>query len=217
VVKLSTTGGLSVLDWFTPFNQAELNAKDLDLGSTDMLLVPEVPNVHPSVGILAGKTGSIYVVNPSNLGRHGATSDAVLQRIDNEVPGGVLTNIAYFDGAIYFTENGGRLKAFGIKPDGTLTPQVVAESEEVFGYPGATPSISANGTSNGIVWVIDNQDGPVVLRALNAKDPGEEYYNSALAARDAAGNAVKFTVPTVANGKVYVGAKRVVSVYGLLR
>ena len=100
------------------------------------------------------------------------------------------------------------------------------QASDVFGFPGATPAISSNGATNGIVWVLDTSNNgtpngsgssrPAILYAYDATSLNK-LYSSPTSGAGAAGNAVKFTVPTVANGKVYVGTQTNLSVFGLLR
>jgi hypothetical protein len=221
VVKLSEAGGLRVVDYFTPVNQAFLSTHDLDLGAGGALLLPDQPGPHQHLLVTAGKQGTVYVVDRDNLGGFGRGSD----RIVEEIPGAMLESLstpAYFNHAIYYVGTapaGDVLKAFPIV-NGTVFP-TAAHGQYIYGFPGSTPSISANGNTSGIVWTLDNGGfasfAPAILRAYDATNVGRELYDSTLAgARDRAGPAVKFTVPTVVNGKVYVGGFGVVTVYGLL-
>ena len=79
-------------------------------------------------------------------------------------------------------------------------------------------AISANGTSNGILWAIQyNETTPGVLHAFNAANLTTDLYNSSQAGtRDAMDLATRFSIPAVANGKVFVGTKASLIVYGLL-
>jgi hypothetical protein len=226
VVKLAP-GSLGIVDYFTPANQAMLNKKDLDLGSGGVLLLPDQPGAHPHLLVTGGKQGTLYVINRDQMGQYNRKVDRVVQ----ELPGAmtsIFSTPAYFDGTIYDVGSPakgstnqtvhGTLEAFPIV-NGLL--QSPTSNPITYGYAGSTPSISANGTANGIVWTLDNSailpEGPAILRAYDAKNIANELYASNLdPARDQAGNSVKFTVPTVANGKVYVGGFGVVTVYGLL-
>ena len=132
---------------------------------------------------------------------------------------GMWSTPAYFNGTVYNGGAGDYLKAFSIS-NAAINPTPVAQSTTALGYPGASPSISANGTNNAIVWALETSgfpSGPAILRAYNATNIAQELYNSSLnLARDNPGNAVKYTVPTVANGKVYAGTQTELDVYGLL-
>ena len=113
---------------------------------------------------------------------------------------------------------------------GLLPHSPSSQTIKTFGYPGATPTVSASGTANGIVWVLDNSrfvggdrvggvntPGPAILHAYRADDLSVELYNSSQSGtRDTAGTAIKFTVPTVANGHVYVGGAKQVTAYGIM-
>jgi hypothetical protein len=228
VVKLSEAGGLRVLDYFTPKNQAFLSTHDLDLGSGGVLVLPDQPGPHRHLLVTAGKQGTIYIVDRDNLGQYGRGSDRILE----EIPGGLAGSFstpAYFNHAVYYVgtplptatsrPRGEVLKEFPII-NGTVLP-APAQGQYLYGLPGSTPSISANGNSGGIVWTLDTSAfkslGPAILRAYDATNVSRELYDSTQAgARDQAGPAVKFAVPTVINGKVYVGGFGAVTVYGLL-
>ena len=127
---------------------------------------------------------------------------------------------AYWNGHVYFGSLNDSLKEFSLI-NGRLSEAAVSQSAGVFGYPGASPSISSDDARNGIVWVLQNDEhyrsGPAVLHAYDATNLSRELYNSGAAGpRDMAGPAVKFTSPTIANGKVYLGTQDSVNVYGLL-
>ena len=169
----------------------------------------------------AGKGGAIYVVDRDSMGRFVARGDdrQIVQVIRGAIAGNYATP-AYWNGYVYFGSFNDSLKAFSLA-NGRLSEAAVSHSAGIFGYPGTSPSISADNTKNGIVWVLQNDEhyrsGPTVLHAYDATDLSRELYNSSAAgARDVAGPAVKFTSPTIANGKVYFGTQNSVNVYGLL-
>jgi hypothetical protein len=227
VIKLTTGGGLNVADYFTPSDQSLKQSHDLDLGSGGTVLLPDQPGPTPHLLVASDKQGHIYVVNRDNMGRFNRTQNQIVQ----EISGAMLSSFgspAYFNGTLYFVGAGNRdagigggdvLKAFSAR-SGVLTG-VPATGAFSYGYPGSTPSITANGLSNGIVWTLDNGGShtmtPAVLRAYDAGNIADELYDSNQAgAQDQPGIAVKFAVPTVANGKVYVGGNGSLTVYGLL-
>ncbi len=214
-VKLSSAGGgLSIFSYFTPFNQATLDARDEDLGSGGSLILPDQSGPLPHLLVAAGKEGKIYLLNRDDLGGFSSSVDRVVQ----ELPGAITSSFdtpAYFNGQVYFAGVGDALKAFTLA-NGMLSPSPASQSGAVFGYPGATPSISADGTQNGIVWAIQ-AGGTAVLRAYLAADLSTELYDSGQAGtRDQLDTSVKFAVPTVVNGKVYVATQTGLSVFGLL-
>lgn len=222
-MKLSTTNGLAVADYFTPFNQASLAAADSDLGSGGPVLLPEEVGStnHPHLIVGAGKGGTIYLVDRDNMGHFNAGNDS---QIVQSMPGAIMASFAtpaYFNKTIYYQANGDRMKAFAIT-NGVLSSTPIHRSSPTIPFPGATPSISANGTANGIVWALDNGAvssgtpiGPTVLHAYDAGNLTNQLYNSSQAGvRDTASFAVKTSVPTIANGKVYVGGASALTVYG---
>jgi hypothetical protein len=222
-LRLANTNGLAVADYFTPYNQAYLSSVDADLGSGGPLLLPDAAGnaVHPHLLVGSGKEGTIYLVDRDNMGQYNPVNNN--QIVDELVSaiGGAFSTPAWFDGRIYYLGAGDFLKAFAVT-NAAIGPSPDSQSSVYVGWPGSTPSISANGTSNAIVWVIDSSaaegSGPAVLHAFAATNVARELYNSTQAengTRDNPGPAVKFTVPTVANGKVYVGAQYAVTVFGL--
>ncbi len=220
IVKLSTHGGLSVADYFTPSNQAALNSVDEDLGSGGVLLLPDQPGAHPHLLVEAGKEGKIYLVDRDHMGQFNANNDQIVQELPGAI-GGAWSMPAYFNGSLYYNGVGDALKAFQLFTSNALSAAPVSQALGGLGYPGATPSISANGTRNGIIWTLQTDaygyGGPAVLHAYDATDVSRELYNSNQdAVRDAPGSAVKFAVPTVVNGHVYVGTANGLVVYGLL-
>ena len=218
-VKLSTLGPLSVSDYFTMRNTVFESRADVDLGSGGVMLLPPMDNgrgTGTSISLLvgAGKDTNVYVLDQSNLGKFNPTMDSIYQLMPGALPGGAWSSPAWFNGNLYYAGVGDRLKAFAFQ-DGSFT--LSSSSSNSFVYPGATPAISANGNSNGIVWTVENQI-PAILHAYDANNVATELYNSNQAAsgRDHFGSGNKFIVPTIANGRVYVGTANGVAVFGLL-
>ena len=222
VIKLSTVNGLALADYFTPYNQLTLAANDTDLGSGGMVLLPDQPGPNPHVLLGAGKAGVIYTINrdqfTTNNNHYNASTafDYVLQSTSGRVTASFGTP-AYFNGRIYNASSGDYLKALTISNGLITSATTMTNAARTFGFPGATVSLSANGTNNGIVWAIQKAS-PALLVACNATNFTTELYNSGQAAgsRDVPGNGVKFAAPTVADGKVIIGNIGSVSVYGLL-
>ncbi len=220
-IKLSTTGGkLAVADYFTMFNTTSESDGDEDLGSGGALLLPDMTDANGTVqhlGIGAGKDGNIYLVSRDNMGKFNPQNDsAIYQELDGVLPGGIWSMPAYFNGQVYFGAVGGPIRAFQFtKAMLAGTPASVTSVQ--FQYPGATPSISANGTTNAILWAVQNSS-TAVLHAFSASNLAQELYNTNQAAngRDHFGAGNKFMVPTIANGKVYVGTPNGVAAFGLL-
>jgi len=217
-MKLSTANGLAVADYFEMDNEVPENSGDVDLGSGGTMLLPDLTDashntVHLAVG--AGKDGNLYVVNRDSMGKISPNNNNIYQELGGALPGGVYAMPAYFNNTVYYGPIGSPLLAFTIT-NAKLSSQPTAQSANSFGYPGTAPSISANGTTNGIVWAVEN--GPVaVLHAYNASNLNELYNsNQASGGRDRFGAGNKFITPTIANGKVFVGTPNGVAVFGLL-
>jgi len=216
-VKLSTSSGLALADYFTPHNTVSESNADQDLGSGGSIVLPDVKDSggntkHLSVG--AGKDSIIYIVDRDAMGKFNASTDQIYQEISGQLGGGVYSMPAFFNDIVYYGAVGDALKAFPVtNAKLALTPS--SQSTHNFGYPGTTPSVSANGATNGIVWAIENNGA--VLYAYDATDLTKELYNSNQAANNRdhfSGN--KFITPIVVNGKVYVGTQTSVAVFGLL-
>ncbi len=230
LLKLGMSSGkLALLDYFTPYNQSSLNSGDVDLGSGGVLLLPDQPGSFPHLLVGAGKQGLIYLLNRdqmTKLNQHycnGCSSDTqVVQESSLGQVGGLWSMPAYWNNTVYFWGSGDVLKSIPLV-NGLLDYAHLTSSTISYNFPGATPTIAANGTSNGMLWSIDSSaygapaPGPAVLHAHDATNIARELWNSAQAAngRDQAGNAVKFATPVIVNGKVYVGTSTEVDVYGL--
>jgi hypothetical protein len=213
--------GLMVVDYFTPFNQQTLDNNDTDLGSGAPLLLPDSADYVDGNGVShqllvgGGKEGRIYVIDRNNMGHFDPNTDHVIQELPGAI-NGILDTPAFFNNTLYYVGGYGDVaKAFSVT-NGMLSSSPTSQSSDSYGFPGSTPSISANGTSAGIVWDLDR--GSNQLRAYDATNYGTELYTSAQAAnnRDQLGSVVKFTVPLVANGTVYVGTANSLAFYGLL-
>jgi hypothetical protein len=217
-LQLNSSGQFQVLDYFTPDNEAILEADDLDLGSDPTLILPDQPGPYPYLLATAGKDGRLWILNRDNLGKLQPQDGGAVQVIQ-DFNGMLYAGGAYWNNSLYFQAVNDVLRGFPLQNGLAQTP---ALSTSVIGYPGAPLAVSANGTSNGIVWMVQadafGTGGPAVLHAFDPSNVATEFYNSAQALnfRDQAGPAVKFVVPTVANGKVYVGTGNEVDVYGLL-
>jgi hypothetical protein len=217
VVKLAR-GGTAVVDYFTPSNQAELSALDLDLSSGGVVLLPDQPGSFPHEIVQAFKTGEILLLNRDNLGKFNS-SNAIQDITFNQ--SGYWSTAAYWNGNVYLLGVGGPLTQWTLN-NGLLPSTPTHSGPTSYTFSGATPSVSANGAINGIVWAIETQGKArggraAVLHAYDAASVATELYNSNQAGRrDQPGAAIKFSVPTIANGKVYIGTQTDVDVYGLL-
>ncbi len=214
-----TSNGFQVMDEWTPFDTSTLSSKDFDQGSGGVLVLPDQPGSHVHELIQVGKNGRIELLDRDNLGGYNSSSNNVVQEIsDNHY--GLWATPAYWNGNVYFWASGLQMHQFQLS-NGMLGATPFANSAMYSGYPGPSPMISANGTSNAILWAIRadafGTAGPAVLLAYDATNVAKLLYASSQnTARDAAGPAVKFSVPTVANGKVFLGTQNEVDVYGLL-
>jgi hypothetical protein len=233
VVKLSTANGLSVADYFTPLDQASLDANDTDFGSgaaTILVDQPAGPVTHLVIG--GGKQGILFLLNRDNLGKFSSSTNNVVETVNLGNP--IFATPVFWQNNLYVA-GVGTLKQFVFNSTiGKFNGAPYSQSSTSYRFPGATPSVSSNGASNGIIWALDNGlyctpqspgCGATVLHAYDATNLTTELWNSSQAAanRDLAGHAVKFTAPTVANGKVYVGTRGndsavlgELDVYGLL-
>jgi hypothetical protein len=213
------TGSLPVASFFTPFNQSGLNVLDLDVGAGGPLLLPDQPGIHPHLMMSGGKRGILCLVDRDNMGGFRAADDSqIVQSLS--IPRPVFSTPAFWENKVYLGASGDPLKIFPLSA-GMLSPAPSSNSAATFGFPGVTPSISANGSQAGIVWVIENaafrSGKPAILHAFDANDVSVELYNSKQAgARDTLPNGVGFGVPAVANGKVYVGTLTELDVFGIL-
>src|SRR2546425_629913 len=218
-IKLSTSGNVSVADYFTMHNTVAESNVDQDLGSGGALVLPDLTDslghtLHLAVG--AGKDAIIYIVNRDSMGKFNPTSDNIYQEItSNGLNAGVFAMPAYFNGTLYYGAVNDSLKAFAIASAQLVTPPS-SKTASTFAYPGATPSISANGTANGIVWAVRNNGGTGILEAYDATNLANELYNSNQAGTRDQFSDNKFITPMIANGKVYVGTLTGVVVFGLL-
>jgi len=220
-VKLATNGGVKVADYFTPYNAVELSQEDMDLGSGGPLLLPyQAGAAAPELAVGAGKDGTMFLLNRNNMGHFNSNGNTqVVEQIANAFNGRSLYSTpAFWGGNLYFWAANDVLRIFQVS-GGLIGTTPIATSTVTLQSPGATPVISSNQTSNGIVWALDTSQkltGPAVLHALDPLTAVELYNSSQAGTRDQAGFAVKFATPTVANGKVYVGTASEVDVYGLL-
>jgi len=219
-MKVSTANGkLTVADYFNSSNTVTESNDDTDLGSGGVLLLPDQTDASGHVHQLAvgaGKDRNIYVVDRNNMGKFNSVSNNIYQQLSGALANGVWGMPAWFNGTIYYGGQGDVLKAFSVV-NARLQTTPSSQSSKVFAYPGTTPSVSANGTTNGIVWAVENSNGNGVLHAYDATDLSHELYNSSQAAggRDSFTDN-KFITPVVANGKVFVGSTTGVAVFGLL-
>jgi outer membrane protein assembly factor BamB len=221
-LKLAATSTtLTVADYFTMSNEVAESNADQDLGSGGELILPDQTDSTNTVRHLvvgAGKDGNIYLVNRDSMGKFNASSNNIWQQLSGALPGGIWSTPAYFDGTLYYGDNGATLKAFALS-NAKLGSSPASQSPSQFAYPGTAPAVSANGTSNGIVWAHENSSSQAVLHAYDATNLAHELYNSSQAAnnRDQFGPGNKFITPTVADGKVFVGTQNSVAVFGLLQ
>jgi hypothetical protein len=220
-LKISTAAaGLRVLDYFTMSNEVAESNADQDLGSGGGMLLPDMMDSTNTVRHLmvgAGKDGNIYVVDRDSMGKFNSSANKNYQTLNGALPGGIWSTPAYFNGTLYYGNVSGTLKAFAIS-SAKLGSAPQSQSATQFTYPGTAPSVSANGSANGIVWAHENTN-PGVLHAYDATNLAHELYNSnqAAANRDHFGPGNKYITPVIADGKVFVGTGNAVAVFGLLK
>jgi hypothetical protein len=224
LLKLSTNSGLTRADFFTPSDQANLDSLDLDFGSGAAVVLVDLPQgaafQHLVIGGGKGSgfVGQIYVLNRDSLGGYkqgSGGSDKVIQQFP--INHAIFATPAFWQNRMYLAGLSGPLQAYSLNTS-TSTFNTSPSSQSSATFRSSTPSISASGTSNGIVWALDSTNYgtsnggsrtalPAILRAFDANNLGIELWNSTKVSGDAVGNAVKFTVPTVANGRVYVPSR----------
>ena len=237
-LKLATPS-LTLSDYFTPYNQGSFDSYDLDVAAGGLILLPSSAGTtkYPDIMIGCAKNGAIYVIDRDDMGEFNSSGDTqIIQELVNVIGSytynqsspsyeeNCYSSPAYWNGYVYFGGVNDYLKMFTFS-NGFLSTSAVSQSSASYQFPGTSPSISANGSTNGIVWTIQNAGQIVgqdltgtsaVLHAYNATNLTNELYNSTEVSSDAAGAPVKFATPTIANGKVYVGTQTSVAVYGLL-
>ena len=222
LIKFAYTNAIIMVDFFAPSNAVSLSSGDADLGSGAPLILPDSAGsaAHPHLVVGGGKTSPVYVVDRDNMGRWNAGYNNIVQQFNGAWGGGGGVSPAFFNNTLYIFDNNTKLAAYTISNAVFNTTPV--ESPDT--YPnrnGVSASISANGTSNAIAWAIYNDGSespstPAILRAYNATNLAQKLYSSdQISTRDSAGDGVKMTIPTIANGLVYVGAQYSLSVYGL--
>jgi PQQ enzyme repeat len=216
-LHLTTKGGLAVADYFEMDNESSENASDVDLGSGGTLLVNQKDSTGKTwqLAVGAGKDSNLYVVDRTNMGKFSSTSNKIHQELSGALPGGIWSMPAAAGSRVFYGPVNSPLLAFQFS-NAKLLSSAVAQTSNSFGYPGTTPSISANGSQNAIVWAAENSN-PAVLHAYNATTLTEIYNtNQAANSRDHFGAGNKYITPMIANGKVYVGTTNGVGVFGLL-
>jgi hypothetical protein len=222
LVKINPVG--TVLDYFTPSNQATLDSRDTDFGAGGILLLPDQSGTHPHLAITAGKNATIHLIDRDNMGHFNAAGDSqIVQSLPNIFPLGTpepgnYSAPVYFNGSVYFSPVADAVKAFQLT-NGLLTTSPSSQSSASFAYRGGSLAISANGTANGILWAVEGPS-PTTPGVLHAYDPSSlaiELYNSNQAGtRDTLGVAGTFSAPLIANGRVFIGGASQLIVYGLL-
>ena len=210
---------LAVADSFTPFNQAELNSTDGDLGSGGPVLLPGRGGKDAAGLVFGGKAGVGYAISPQHMGGVQTGSDASATKI--RIGTGIFGAPAYWNGHLYYYGSEDALKDFAVQ-DGGVATVPSHHSAATSPFSGAPPTVSANGSRDGVLWLVEsrawNRGGTrAILKAFAASDVGQQLYTSDQnSSRDRAGQAVRFVIPTVVNGRVYFGVKKAVEVYGLL-
>ncbi|MGA8145590.1 MAG: IPT/TIG domain-containing protein [Candidatus Acidiferrales bacterium] len=224
VIKISPAG--AKVDSFTPFDQQIMQDNDIDLGSSNPIILPDSAGsaAHPHLMIAMGKVGVIYLLDQTSLGGFNAGANQDVEEVTiafntSSAINGFYGQPAYWNGNIYEIVVGDSLRQFLIS-NGNISTSSSSHSAHAFTFRGATPVVSASGTTNGIVWVADDvgyqNNAPVVLYAYDANNVGTLLYSSPSSGTGAAAISVKFPVPTVANGKVYLGGQKAFTVFGLL-
>lgn len=217
------SGDLSVVDYFKPSNDAWLRTNDADLGSGAAIIMPDNSSQYPHELIGGGKDGRIFVIDRDNMGQFQMT-DHVIQEVQTGVTefDNIYSTPTFWNGNVYYHCANDVVRAFAWDSStGMLSNSPTSKGTKVFGVHGATSSLSANGSSDAVLWEIESTGAPnggaAILHAYDALNVANELYNSQTnASRDKAGPAVKFVAPTVVDGHVYVGTSTELEIYGLL-
>ena len=220
IMKLSTTNGLAVADYFTPFDQASLAAADTDLGSCGPLLLPDSLGsvAHPHLLVGAGKSGKIYLIDRDNMGHWHSGNDSQIVQSFSGINGSWSPPV-YWNNLLFFQASSAAMKSFSVS-NASINQTAVGTASASVGSLNGSPVISANGAKSGIAWVLNNNSGNSgssgTLYAFDAVNISHLLWSSSqMGSRDSTGPLVKMTTPTVAGGKVYVGGQYTLSVYGL--
>jgi len=214
ILRLDLSNGIHVADAFTPSAQGIYSFFDLDVGSGGVLVLPDQFSLTPHLAVQVGKSGAMYLVNRDKLGGYSLLSNAIVQQVSTQ---GLWGMPAYWNQNVYVWGWLGRMSQFKLT-NGRLSTSPVATGPQLQTSNGSTPSISAYGFLNGIVWSVDNSGANQVLYAYDANNVANVLWTSAQnAARDAGGPVVKFVVPTVADGNVFLGSATQLTVYGMLK
>jgi hypothetical protein len=214
-----STSGFAVADWFTPFDAESLATRDEDFGTAAAVLLPDQAIGPRHLMVVSSTPGNIYLIDRDQMGHFQAGSNSQIVQYLPGAVGHVYGTPAFFNSTLYFATTDDNLKAFQLQAGKILTTPT-SKSGTSYVFPTGTPTVSANGNTGGIVWALDNAayaaPGPAVLHAYKATDLSRELYNSnQFGTRDHPGDAVKFSVPTVADGRVYVGGQFQLTVFGL--
>jgi len=208
---------LNVTDYFTPYNQDTLNSNDDDLNSGGVTLLPDQPGNNPHQAVVAAKDGNLYVLNRDSLGQIHASDNSQALAVFHV--GQAWSSASYWNANVYIATAYHYMNSYPIT-NGTISSTAKSSTAISWFYPGATPVISANGNSNGILWAHERtgDSNVAVLHAYDATNLKNEVYNSAMAAnnRDTIGAGTRFSIPIVANGKVYLATTNRLVVFGLL-
>jgi len=224
VVRLRDSGNIiTVADYFMPYDWEKLYDDDLDVGSGTPVLLPSQPGTpHPNLLITGDKEGNLYLLDRDNMGQwHPDNDDQVVQHFQIQSTG-VMNTPVFWNNTLYYGLMLLPVQSFAYDPASqTINTTPLSASPTSLWYPGVFPSLSANNGSDAILWAVENPttDPPssLILRAFDASDLSTELYNSEMSpGRDSAGHALRFTVPTVANGQVFVGARDELDIYGVL-
>ncbi len=225
VVKLGppVSETFPVLDYFTPYNFAAYNALNQDISSSGMLLLPDQTGPYPHLLVQSDKAGDLFVINRDNMGQFNSTGNTQIVQYIPQITGAMWTAPAWFNSTLFIGGRGDLLKAFPFNAGtGQFSTSPSSTSGMAFGYPGTTPSVSSNQNTNGIVWALNpagysNPNSEASLHAYSATNLATQLYTSTKNhTRDNPGAAIKFTVPTIVNGKVYITTQSGLVVYGLL-
>lgn len=211
ILKLTPTAtSLSLTDYFTPFDEAFISLNDLDLSSAGVVVLPDQPGPHPHLLIATGKQGRVYLIDRDNMGHFNPVDNSQIVQELPQTVGGMFSTPAYWNNKVYFNGKTKPVMGFSLS-NGLLSNTPVIKSAQAQSG-GRAPTISANGNTSGILWTTAGGQ----LSAYDASNLALLYKSNQSGTRDVLPLMAHFASQTVVNGKVFMGTRATLEVFGLL-